>query len=193
MSIAIVRYNAGNIQSVTYALNRLGVVPVVTDDPEKLRTADKVIFPGVGEAASAMNYLRSKSLDKVITSLKQPVLGICLGLQLLCNHSEERDTTCLGVFDVAVKKFRKPDKVPQIGWNKLENMKGSLIQGLEGDVYTYFVHSFYAEPGVYTTAVATYGETFSAMLQKDNFYAIQSHPEKSGKTGAKILENFLAL
>ncbi len=193
MNIAIVRYNAGNVQSVTYALNRLGVNPLVTDDPVELQRADKVIFPGVGEASTAMTYLKQKNLDKVIVDLRQPFLGICLGLQLMCRHSEENDTQCLGIFNIEVKRFTVARKVPQIGWNRLENTRGRLFDGIAGEMYTYFVHSYFAEVSEDTIATASYGETFSAALHRDNFYAIQPHPEKSGHVGEKILKNFLSL
>ncbi|MDX1907098.1 MAG: imidazole glycerol phosphate synthase subunit HisH [Bacteroidia bacterium] len=194
MKLALVQYNAGNITSVTYALERLGVSPVLTDDPEVLRTADKVIFPGVGEASTAMAYLRARGLDQVITHLKQPVLGICLGLQLLCESSAENDTLCLGVFPHKVVRFPDADlKVPHMGWNNLTHLRGPLGADLGEHPYMYFVHSYYAETGPYTTAMTTYGPTFSAMLQKDNFFATQFHPEKSSTPGAQLLRNFLAL
>ncbi|MFW5760033.1 MAG: imidazole glycerol phosphate synthase subunit HisH [Cyclobacteriaceae bacterium] len=193
MKIAIVKYNAGNLQSVIYALQRLGIEPLVTNQAEELRSADKVIFPGVGEAASAMKSLKENKLDILLPTLKQPFLGICLGLQLMCRHSEERDTTCLGVFDLEVKKFEPKMKVPHMGWNKLENMKTPLFNQLNGNAFVYFVHSYYAEVGEGTIATAEYINTFSAALHKDNFYAIQAHPEKSGEVGAKIISNFLNL
>lgn len=193
MSVAIINYNAGNVQSVTYALQRLGVEPVLSDDPEVIRSADKVIFPGVGEASTAMSFLRNKGLDEVIKSLKQPVFGVCLGLQLMCKHSEENNTDCLGIFDVQVKKFEPKLKVPQMGWNNLENMDSALFAGLPEEPYVYYVHSYYAQLSDYTVAETEYVNRFSAALQKDNFYALQAHPEKSGKVGEKILENFLQL
>lgn len=198
MTVAIVKYNAGNIQSVRYALNRFGIEPLVTDEAELLQKADKVIFPGVGEASSAMNYLKSRQLDQIIRHLKQPVLGICLGLQLLCDFSEENHTKCLSVFDVRVRRFADTtQKVPQIGWNTLLNFSEKAKKGLfknvrEGD-YVYYVHSYFAELSPYTLAQTHYGEFFSAALQKDNFYAVQFHPEKSGKVGEQILKNFLEL
>ena len=191
MKIVIIKYNAGNVVSVTNTLHRLGIEPVVTDDPEEIRQADKVIFPGVGEASTAMNYLRQRGLNKLIVDLKQPFLGICLGLQLMCNHSEENDTECLGIFDLKVKRFPPKLKVPHMGWNKLTGMKGLLFSGIEGDAFIYFVHSYYAELGPETVAVSEYINPFSAALQKNNFYAIQGHPEKSGKTGQQILDNFI--
>lgn len=194
---AIVKYNAGNIRSVLFALERLGQPAVWTDDPDTLRSADRVIFPGVGEASSAMRYLRERGLDEVIRSLQQPVLGICLGLQLFCRHSEEGDTDCLGIFDVAVKKFtsspERPLKVPHMGWNTLYDLHGPLFESVQPDAYCYFVHSFFAEMSPRATAVCDYGGPFSAALQRDNFYAVQFHPEKSGETGQRILQNFLNL
>lgn len=192
MKVAIIKYNAGNIQSVIYALNRLGIEPVVTDNHEEIRNADKVIFPGVGEANSAMRSVESKGLDKLIVSLKQPVFGICVGLQLLCRYSEENDTKCLGVFDLDVKKFpNQTQKVPQIGWNNINEFKSPLFKGIEENKYVYFVHSYYAELSENTAAQSEYGVKFSAGLQKDNFYAVQFHPEKSSKTGSQIIQNFL--
>lgn len=193
MSIVIVNYNAGNVQSVTYALQRLGVEPVLSDDPQVIRSADKVIFPGVGEASTAMKFLKKNGLDEVIKSLKQPVFGVCLGLQMMCKHSEENNTDCLGIFDVEVKKFEPKLKVPQMGWNNLENMRSPLFDVLPEVPYVYYVHSFYAELSEYTVAETEYVNRFSAALQKDNFYALQAHPEKSGKVGEKILSNFLKL
>lgn len=191
--IAIVNYNAGNIFSVQVALERLGMSYVLTDDPIKIQAADKVIFPGVGAAGTAMRYLREKELDRVIRSLTQPVLGICLGLQLLCDFSEESNTTCLGVFDVTVKRFPPKGDVPHMGWNSLLQASGPLFQYLQGAVDVYFVHSYYAEVCSDTVAVCDYLLPFSAALQRKNFYATQFHPEKSGDTGALILNNFLAL
>lgn len=193
MKVAIVKYNAGNVQSVKYALQRLGVNPVLTNDAEELRSADRVIFPGVGEAASAMKSLKENKLDQLIPQLKQPTLGVCLGLQLMCRHSEEGDTTCLGVFDLGVKRFEPLLKVPHMGWNKLENLKTPFLVNLPEEPFVYFVHSYYAETGPHTIASTTYMHPFSAALHKDNFYAIQAHPEKSGKVGAAILQNFLEL
>ena len=193
MNIAIVKYNAGNIRSVTYALQRLGIEPCITDDAETLRTADKVIFPGVGEASTAMNYLKQRGLEKIIPTLKQPVLGVCLGLQLMCRHSHENDTPCLGIFDVEVKRFPAQEKVPHMGWNSIEKCRGPLFQGLSAEPFLYYVHSYYAPVCAGTIAQTQYMLPYSAALQKDNFYALQAHPEKSGKDGEKILENFLKL
>lgn len=193
MSVAIVKYNAGNIRSVLFALQRLGVEAVWTDDADILLSADKVIFPGVGEASSAMQYLRERGLDQVLRTLKQPVLGICLGLQLFCRHSEEGDTPCLGIFDVAVKRFRGDMKIPHTGWNTLSQLRGPLFKDIEEEDFVYFVHSFYAELHPDTAAEALYGVPFSAALQRDNFFAVQFHPEKSGAVGQRILNNFLKL
>ena len=199
MKIVIIKYNAGNIQSVNNALNRLGVNAEITADPEKIRNADKVIFPGVGEASTTMEYLRKHKLDELIVSLKQPVLGICLGLQLMCSHSEENDTKCLGIFDEKVKRFiPKPGeefitKVPHMGWNSITDLRSNLFTQEIENQYVYFVHSFYAGIGEHTAATCNYILPFSAALQKDNFYATQFHPEKSGTVGAKILENFIYL
>lgn len=191
MTIAIIKYNAGNVQSVTNALRRMGIEPIVTDDAEELKAADKVIFPGVGEAETAMNYLKERGLDKLIPSLTQPFLGICLGLQLMCKYSEEGDTPCLDVFDIQVKRFDDTMKVPQIGWNNITEREGPLFEGIEGDAYVYFVHSFYAELSSETIAKASYANEYAAAISKDNFYATQFHPEKSGPVGEKILENFI--
>lgn len=193
MNTVIIKYNAGNVVSVTNTLNRLGVEPVVSDDPEVVKSADKVIFPGVGEASTAMEYLRTRKLDQLITSLKQPFLGICLGQQLMCNHSEENDTDCLGIFDLNVVRFEPKLKVPHMGWNNLFDTKGKLFQGLTHEVFIYFVHSYYCEIGQDTIAKSDYINEFSAALHKDNFYAIQGHPEKSGHAGQLFLENFLKL
>lgn len=193
MSVVIINYNAGNVQSVTHALNRLGVEPILSDDPETLLSADKVIFPGVGEASTAMRFLKDRQLDVVIKDLKQPVFGVCLGLQLMCKHSEENDTDCLGIFDVNVKKFEPKLKVPQMGWNTLDEMNSPLFKDLPSEPYVYYVHSYYAELSEQTVAVTDYINPFSAALQQNNFYALQAHPEKSGKVGEKILSNFLEL
>ncbi len=196
--LVIIKYNAGNIESVKNALNRLNVTAEITDDHNRIRNASKVIFPGVGEASTTMAYLREKGLDEVIISLKQPVLGICLGLQLMCSYSEENDTECLGIFDEVVKRFVPAPgeefihKVPHMGWNKIANLKTSLFKELE-EQYVYFVHSFYAGLGEHTIATCNYINPFSAALRKDNFYATQFHPEKSGTVGATILENFIKL
>lgn len=193
MNIAIIKYNAGNVQSVIYALQRLGLEPRLTDDPEYIQKADKVIFPGQGEASSAIRYLKSRKLDELIINLQQPVLGICIGLQLMCSYSEEGDTPCLGIFKERVKKFPPRDKVPHIGWNTLETHEGTLLRGLREDAYLYYVHSYYAELGPETVGKTQYIVPFSAVMEKDNFYAIQAHPEKSGAEGEIILKNFLAL
>ncbi len=191
--IAIVKYNAGNIRSVQNALNRLGEKSIITNEIESIKRADKVIFPGVGEAASAMEYLRQRKLDVTIRHLTQPVLGICLGLQLLCRSSEEGNTECLSVFDCAVKKFPARDLVPQMGWNNFESVSGPLFNRIRTEDDVYYVHSYYAELCEETTAVCNYILPFSAALQKDNFYATQFHPEKSAGIGALILKNFLSL
>ncbi len=193
MKLAIIKYNAGNIRSVTFALERIGIQAIVTDDTAEIRTADKVIFPGVGEASSAMNYLRERNLDEVITSLKQPVLGICLGMQLMCRHSEEGGTKCLGIFDQQVKKFESNLKVPQIGWNKISDLKSPLFMGVNTGDYMYFVHSYYVELGAHTIATTDYDILYSSALQKDNFYAVQFHPEKSSSAGQQLLENFIKI
>lgn len=210
MNVAIVKYNAGNIYSVVNSLRRLGVEPLLTDNAEQLTTADKIIFPGQGEARGAMDYLRARGLDKVIRSLTQPVLGICIGQQLLCRHSEEGDVDCLGIFDVPVKRFqptRHEDKVPCMGWNKIvppsitQNQVNTcpLFKGLsafgemEGESYVYFVHSYYVPLCEETIAVADYIQPYSAALHKDNFYSTQFHPEKSGSVGEQIINNFLSL
>lgn len=196
MNIVIVKYNAGNIRSVLYALERIGCSADVTDDPDKILQADKVIFPGVGEASSAMRYLRERELDRLLISLKQPVLGICLGMQLMCAHSEENDTACLGIFGASVIRFQSGKeglKVPQIGWNTIHSLRSSLFKGIPEQTYCYFVHSYYAQAGDHTIATADYGIGYSAALQRDNFYGVQFHPEKSAKAGEQILLNFLSL
>ena len=196
MEVAIVKYNAGNIFSVVHALNRLGINPIITDDAEKLSKADKILFPGQGHALTTMTYIREHQLDKIICDLKQPVLGICVGQQLMCRHSEEGDVDCLGIFDVDVKKFdptRHTDKVPHMGWNSLTHMKGDLYKGMHDDSFVYFVHSYYVPVCNWTVAESEYIKPFSASLQKDNFYATQFHPEKSGFVGEQILKNFLDL
>jgi len=191
--IAIIKYNAGNIRSVENAVKRLGYDCIITGNADKIRTAGKVIFPGVGEASSAMNYLKNNKLDTLIKSLKQPVLGICLGQQLMCKYSDEGSTACLGIFDASVKKFPPNELVPHIGWNNLENIKGELLKGINTNDDVYFVHSYYSEICENTTAVCNYIVPFSAAMQKDNFYATQFHPEKSAEVGEKILKNFLEL
>ena len=196
MKIAIVKYNAGNICSVINAVKRMGIEPILTDDPEELRTADKVIFPGQGEARNTMKYLKERGLDKVILSLKQPVLGICIGMQLLCRHSEEYDTECLGVFDVDVKRFQPKcheDKVPQMGWNTVYDTKSPLYTGFDQPEFVYFVHSYYVPLCEDTIATTDYIQPYSSSLHKGNFYATQFHPEKSGSVGERILRNFLNL
>lgn len=195
MNIAIVKYNAGNIRSVLYALERIGVSAVVTDNHDALRAADKVIFPGVGEASSAMKYLRENGLDLLIPELKQPVLGICLGMQLMCSFSEENNTECLGIFQQKVLKFPEKDgfKIPQIGWNNIYNLSSPLFDGINENEYVYFVHSFYAEKSEYSIASTNYILEYSSALHKNNFYATQFHPEKSGDAGQKMLRNFLYL
>lgn len=191
--IAIVKYNAGNIRSVQNAVERLGYAVKVTDDPNELRKADKVIFPGVGEAGSAMRYLKSKGLDESIKHLKQPVLGICLGLQLLCSSSEEGETECLGIFPNRVVKFRGDALIPHMGWNEIAALNGELFASIAENENVYFVHSYFAELSEYSIARCDYIQPFSAALKKDNFYATQFHPEKSAGIGAQILKNFLAL
>ncbi len=194
MNIAIIKYNAGNIQSVLYALERIGVEAVVTDDPVQIQNADKVIFPGVGEASSAMQYLRERKLDEVIKNLKQPVLGICLGMQLMCRYSEENDTNCMNIFDVTVKRFSTNDpsvKIPQIGWNNIYDLKTRLFSDVPENSFIYLVHSYYAGLCDETIATCNYVQPYSAALQKDNFYGVQFHPEKSADAGERILKNFL--
>lgn len=197
MELAIIKYNAGNIQSVLYALERIGTTATVTDNPQEIRSADKVIFPGVGEASSAMRYLRERKLDELIKNLEQPVLGICLGMQLLCSYSEENDTTCIGVFEESVKKFIPPlsqsVKVPQIGWNDIFDLTSPLFQSIPEHSYCYFVHGYYASLGTHTIATANYIQPYSAALQYRNFYGAQFHPEKSAAVGEQLLKNFLAI
>ena len=196
MSIAIIQYNAGNIQSVLYALERLGIDAIVTDEPEQIQSADKVIFPGVGEASTAMQYLQHKNLDTLITALKQPVLGICLGMQLMCTYSEENNTNCMGIFNEQVKQFKPNDissKVPQMGWNTITHLQSPLFAGVEENSYAYFVHGYYASIGEHTIAQTNYILDYSSALHKDNFYGVQFHPEKSAKTGEQIIQNFLSL
>lgn len=197
MKTVIIKYNAGNIRSVLFALDRIGVEGVVTDNPEEIRAADRVIFPGVGEASTAMNYLKERKLDLLIRDLKQPTLGICLGMQLMCKHSEENDTPCLGIFDVEVKKFQSPVdnllKIPQIGWNNITGLYSSIFEHVRENSYMYFVHSYYAALSADTVATTNYVINYSSALQKDNFYAVQFHPEKSADAGQQILENFLKI
>ena len=199
MKIVIIKYNAGNIRSVDFALQRLGVSASVTADPDEIRRADCVIFPGVGEASTTMSYLKYHKLDTLICDLRQPVLGVCLGLQLMCAHSEEGDTTCLGIFPEKVKKFvllqddSTSFKIPHMGWNSISELKTPLFDHISEEEYFYFVHSYYATTGDDTAATCNYIVPFSAALQRGNYYATQFHPEKSGKTGAKILENFINL
>lgn len=196
MNVAIIKYNAGNIYSVVNALRRLGVEPLLTDDTEELGRADRVLFPGQGEAGNIMRYLRANRLDKLIRNLKQPVLGICVGQQLLCRHSEEGDTGCIGIFDADVRRFRPErheDKVPAMGWNSLHDMKSPLFKGLREDDYVYFVHSYYVPLCSDTIATADHILPYSAALQHGNFYATQFHPEKSGRVGETIIKNFLEL
>lgn len=193
MKVSIIKYNAGNVHSVSSALRRMDIEPVITDDPEVLNSSDKVIFPGVGEASTAMNYLREKKLDQLIPALRQPFLGICLGLQLMCESSEENEAKCLGIFDVKVKKFAETLKIPHMGWNNFVELKSPLFKGISTDDFVYFVHSFYAPVSDDSIAITDYGLKFSAAMSKDNFFGTQFHPEKSGKVGAKILENFIKL
>lgn len=196
MEVAVIKYNAGNIRSVDCALRRLGVEAVVTDDKEKLKAADKIIFPGVGEAETTMNHLRVNGMDTFIKELRQPVLGICLGMQLMCRRSEEGATDCLGIFDTDVLRFaprRHEDKVPHMGWNTIDHLRSDLFNGLRDEEFVYFVHSYYVPLCEHTAAQTDYILPFSAALHKDNFYATQFHPEKSSKAGEKIIKNFLEL
>ena len=196
MNLTIVQYNAGNIQSVLYALERLGVAATVTDDPALIQASDKVIFPGVGEASTAMAYLKERNLDQIIVALKQPVLGICLGMQLMCKHSAENDTNCLGIFDEQVLAFKateKTNKVPQMGWNNIKHLRSDLFIGVPENSFAYFVHGYYAGLGVNTIATTNYIQEYSSGLQKNNFYGVQFHPEKSAAVGEQIIQNFLSL
>ncbi|RYY11281.1 MAG: imidazole glycerol phosphate synthase subunit HisH [Chitinophagaceae bacterium] len=196
MSLVIVKYNAGNIQSVLYALERIGAEAVVTDDHDAIYAADRVIFPGVGEASSAMKYLKERGLNKVLRNLEQPVLGICLGMQLMCSYSEENKTDCLGIFDEKVKKFPEgiPGlKVPQVGWNNIYNLRSPLFSGIPDKSYCYFVHGYYAAAGKDSIASTDYTLEYSSGLQKDNFYGVQFHPEKSSGVGEQILKNFMEI
>lgn len=194
MNIVIIKYNAGNIQSVLYALERISMEAVVTDDHEQIKNADKVIFPGVGEASSAMRYLKERGLDEVIKNLTQPVLGICLGMQLMCKYSEENDTECLNIFNEEVRRFNPPlgdgGKVPQIGWNNIYDLKTDLFKEVADNSYCYFVHGYYAALGEHTIATTDYVQPYSSGLYRDNFYGVQFHPEKSAKVGEQILKNF---
>ena len=199
MQLVIIKYNAGNIQSVLYALERIGVEALVTDDEALIKSADKVIFPGVGEASTAMSYLKERGLDTIIKYLTQPVLGICLGMQLMCAYSEENDTDCLGIFEEQVKKFN-PDtitqsdlKVPQIGWNTIADLQSPLFADIKENSYCYFVHGYYAAKGEHTIATTDYVLPYSAALHKNNFYGVQFHPEKSAAIGEQILKNFIKL
>jgi len=196
MKVVIIKYNAGNIKSVDFALKRLGISAEITDDEQTILNADKVIFPGVGEATSTMEYLRKYELDKIILKLKQPILGICLGMQLMCAHSEEGNADCLGIFDEEVRKFvpaSHHDKVPHMGWNQISNLKGKLFKGVDEGSFVYFVHSFYVPITGYTAASTDYINPFSAAVEKDNYFATQFHPEKSGTVGEKILKNFIEI
>lgn len=193
MNLVIINYNAGNTRSVLFALERLNVQALVTDKPEEILAADKVIFPGVGEASSAMRYLRERNLDSLIPTLTQPFLGICLGMQLMCTHSEENDTSCLGIFPTEVKLFKGEAKIPQMGWNTVTNLRSPLFKGIPEDAYMYFVHSYYAGICENTIANTEYLGDFSSALNKDNFYGVQFHPEKSGEAGSRIIQNFLEL
>lgn len=193
MKIVIIDYGAGNIQSIKFAIKRLGFDAELSSDVAEIRNADKVIFPGVGEAGSAMRMLRSTGLDKVIPTLEQPVMGICLGMQLMCNHSEEGDTTGLGIFDAEVKRFQNNVKVPQIGWNQITNLESHLFDNVENGEYVYLVHSYYVPECDDEIARTEYGVNYSTALHRDNFYGVQFHPEKSSKTGEQILRNFLKI
>jgi glutamine amidotransferase len=196
MNLAIIKYNAGNIRSVLYALERIGVSAMVTDEPAEVRAADKVIFPGVGEASTAMDYLRERGLDELIRGLRQPVLGICLGMQLMCSYSEENDTECLGIFGERVKKFEPVEamlKVPQIGWNNIYGLRTPLFDGVEENSYCYFVHGYFAALGDHTIARTDYAGPYSSGLSRDNFYGVQFHPEKSAAVGERILRNFIEI
>ena len=205
MRVVMIKYNAGNIRSVSFSLERIGITPILSDDPEVIRSADKIIFPGVGEASSDMKFLKERQLDEVIKALKQPVLGICLGMQLLCKYSEEGNTDCLGIFDTTIKHFISPaggggrqgqtgeDKVPQIGWNNIYDLKSPLFTDIKENEYMYFVHGYYAEKNENSIATTNYITEYSSALQKNNFYAVQFHPEKSAAAGQRILKNFIEL
>jgi len=197
MKIVIIKYNAGNIRSVLFALERIGAKAVVTDDLEQIIHADKIIFPGVGEASSAMNYLKERKLDQLIKTLQQPVLGVCLGMQLLCAYSDENDTPCIGIFDETVKKFSPGEnqhlKVPQVGWNTIYDLKSGLFADVPTNSFTYFVHGYYVGLGDTTIAKTNYVQPYSSALQRNNFYGVQFHPEKSASVGETILKNFIQL
>ena len=193
MKVVLIKYNAGNVQSVLFALERIGVKGILSDNPEEINSADKIIFPGVGEATSAMKYLREKKLDSIIKSLKQPTIGICLGMQLMCKYSEEGNTDCLGLFDLNVKMFKGGLKIPQVGWNNIFNLKGELFNGIKEYEFMYFVHGYYVEKNKYSIAETNYITDFSSAIQKNNFYAVQFHPEKSSEAGQKILLNFIKM
>mgnify|MGYP006166731773 FL=1 len=193
MKIAIIDYGAGNIKSIQFALNRLGFEGLLTNNPNEIQSADKVIFPGVGEASSAMNKLKNSGLNELIPTLKQPVLGICLGMQLMCNHTEEGNTNGLGIFDTNVIQFSNQVKVPHMGWNTIYNLQSPLFQGINENEYLYLVHSFYAPLSENTIAMTNYELQYSSALQLNNFYGVQFHPEKSGLVGEKLLQNFLNL
>ncbi|MBS3806233.1 MAG: imidazole glycerol phosphate synthase subunit HisH [Bacteroidales bacterium] len=193
MKTVIIQYNAGNIRSVDFALRRLGEEPEITGDHEKIRQADKVIFPGVGEAKSTMEYLEARGLDRLIVQLSQPVLGICLGMQLMCEDSEERNASCLGIIPVRVKRFRGDMKVPHMGWSRITGLKSPIFEGVPEGSFVYFVHSYFVPENACSIAESWHGMGFSAAVKRENFYAVQFHPEKSGTTGERILKNFLAL
>ena len=196
MNVAILKYNAGNVRSVEIALERIGINAMLTDNHEEILLADRIIFPGVGEASSAMSYLKSKNLDQILLSCTQPVLGICLGMQLMCAYSEENDTNCLGVFKEKVRKFiptSTKEKIPQMGWNSIYDLKSSLFNGIPNESYCYFVHGYFADKGEETIAVANYCGEYSAALHTNNFYGVQFHPEKSAEIGTRIIENFINL
>jgi len=193
MKLVIIDYGAGNVQSVKYAMNRLGITAVLSKDPEVIKSADKIIFPGVGAAGPAMEALKENGLDKLIPTLKQPFFGICLGMQLMCTHSEEGDVNGLGIIDVNVQKFVGEEKIPHMGWNNVTELKSTLFEGFNEDSQLYFVHSYYVPVNDYTIAQCSYINDFSAAIQKDNFYACQFHPEKSGDVGEQLLKKFIAL
>lgn len=196
MRVVILKYNAGNVRSVEIALERLGISPILSDDPETILKADRIIFPGVGEASSAIRYLKERGLDKVILDARQPFLGICLGMQLMCAHSEENEVDCLGVFDEKVKRFVSVDgiaKIPQIGWNEISALKTSLFKSVAESSYCYFVHGYYASIGAHTIAETNYCGRYSSALHRNNYYGVQFHPEKSATVGEQILKNFLSI